>query len=67
MSIKALNSWFNNLDSEDLAFLFPFEYEEAMMSCDPDDDINSFYKEVKRTWKAMTKEQKEEIYKKFNK
>jgi hypothetical protein len=62
MSIKALNSWFNNLDSKELAFLFPFEYEEAMMSCDPDEDINSFYKEVKQTWKVMTKEEKIKLY-----
>ena len=62
MSIKALNSWFNNLDSEELAFLFPFEYEDAMESCDPDDDINSFYKEVKGMWKKMTKEEKMRLY-----
>lgn len=62
MSIKALNSWFNNLDSNVLAYLFYSEYEDAMESCDPDVDINSFYKEVKSIWKGMSKEQKLELY-----
>lgn len=63
MTQKELNDWFNNLDSTQLEFLFSSLYEEAMTSADPSVNINTFYKEVKKEWKQMTKEQKEEMYK----
>lgn len=62
MKTKELNEWFNNLDTEELALIFPFEYEDTMKSCDPGVNINTFYKEAKRMWRAMSKEEKERHY-----
>lgn len=62
MTQKQLDSWFNNLDSFELAELFPSLYEETMLSADPGVNINTFIKEAKSDWKNMSKEQKEELY-----
>lgn len=65
MSVKELNTWFNNLDSYELGFIFESEYEKAMESADPKVNINTFVKDCKAQWKAMSKEQKEELYNQF--
>ena len=65
MNQKQLDSWFKNLDSFELAELFPSLYEEIMMSADPGVNINTFIKEAKSDWKNMSKEQKEELYKMY--
>lgn len=65
MTQKQLDSWFKNLDSFELAELFPSLYEETMLSADPGVNINTFIKEVKSDWKNMSKEQKEELYKMY--
>lgn len=62
MSTKDLNTWFNNLDSYDLSLLFPGEFEDAMMSADPDENINTFIDEAKAHWKCMDKEEKIRLY-----
>ena len=41
------------------------EYEKAMESADPKVNINTFVKDCKAQWKAMSKEQKEELYNQF--
>lgn len=65
MSAKELDKWFNNLDSFELGFMFPGEYEEAMESADPGVNINTFIKDIKKMWKGMSKEQKEKLYNQF--
>lgn len=63
MSQKELDTWFRNLDSFELAEIFPSQYEEAMESADPAVNINTFVREMRADWKRMTKEQKEELHK----
>lgn len=65
MSTKELDKWFNNLDSFELGIMFPGEYEEAMESADPSVNINTFVKDVKQTWKRLSKEKKEELYNEY--
>lgn len=62
MIIKELNKWFNTLDTDTLTYLFFSEWEEVMESCDPDVNINTFYKEVKSIWKGLPKQEKMDIY-----
>lgn len=62
MSLMKLNSWFRNLDTDKLAFLFAREYNEVMESADPKVNINTFYKEVKSIWKGMSKQEKFDLY-----
>ena len=66
ISETKLNKWFRGLDSYDLAMIFPGEYEEVMMSADPDVNINTFYKEARRTWNLMSVSEKTRIYKEMN-
>lgn len=62
MTQKELDKWFNNLNAEELAQIFPSLYEETMASADPSVNINTFYREAKSDWKGMTKEEKEQYY-----
>ena len=62
MTVKELDRWFKDLDTNDLSFLFPFLYEQIMESADPDVSVNDFYKEAKALWRAMTKEEKQELH-----
>ncbi len=63
MTQKELDKWFNNLDSFEIAEIFPSLYEEVMASADPErSDIKYFVKEAKSDWKGMTKEEKEKYY-----
>lgn len=62
MSLMKLNSWFRDLDTDKLAFLFTREYNEVMESADPKVNINTFYKEVKSIWKGMSKQEKFDLY-----
>lgn len=66
ISEAKLNKWFRGLDSEELAMIFPGEYDEVMMSADPSININTFYKEVRRTWNLMPVSEKTRIYKEIN-
>lgn len=62
MSQKELNSWFNSLDSYDLSLLFPSEFEDNMMSADPDDGIDNFIDEARAHWKSLSKDEKIRLY-----
>ena len=66
ISETKLNKWFRSLDSEELAMIFPGEYDEVIMSADPDVNINTFYKEARRSWNLMTTSEKTRIYKEMN-
>ena len=66
ISETKLNKWFRGLDSEELAMIFPGEYDEAMISADPDVNINTFYKEARRSWNLMPVSEKTRIYKEMN-
>jgi hypothetical protein len=66
MKARDLDKWFRNLDSYELASIFPSLYEEYMMSADPRDNINTFIKEARYDWKMMTKEEKMRIYNMFD-
>jgi len=65
MTQRELDKWFRNLDSFEIAEIFPSLYEEVMASADSSVNINTFIKEAKSDWKLMSKEQKEEIYKMY--
>ena len=67
MTRKELDSWFNELDSSEIAKIFPSKYEKAIMSADPDVNINTFLKNAKSDWKLLPKEEKERIFKSLNK
>lgn len=66
ISEAKLNKWFRGLDTNELAMIFPGEYDEVMMSADPDVNINTFYKEVRKTWNTMTVNEKTGIYEEMN-
>lgn len=61
-----LDAWFDNLDSSNLANIFPSEFEHTMMSADPDVNINTFYQKVEAEWKRMSPEEKQEVYHEFH-
>ncbi|MBQ1748375.1 MAG: hypothetical protein II041_06785 [Bacteroidales bacterium] len=65
MKKKELDSWFNSLDSYELGFMFPGEYEETMASADPGVNINTFVREVKAMWKNLSLEEKIELYEQY--
>ena len=65
MTQKELDYWFRNLDSSELGKIFPSMYEDALMSADPDVNINTFIKEAKADWKRMSKEEKERLYNEY--
>lgn len=65
MTTTQLNSWFDSLDSSDLAIIFPGEFFEYTMSADPE-DINDFIDEAEALWEQMSSEEKLEIYNEFN-
>jgi hypothetical protein len=60
-----LDDWFDDLDGDELANLFPGEFEHTMMSADPNDNINTFYNEVREDWQSMSKEDKEALYQEY--
>ncbi len=63
MSIKKIDSWFRNLDTNALAFIFPSLFEKTMASADPDRcTVNDFIKEAKKEWNELGNEQKRELY-----
>ena len=63
---RKLNKWFKNLDSSELANIFPSEFEHTMMSADPDVNINTFIDECKEYWKGLSIEEKEHMYNYYN-
>lgn len=65
MKKKELDSWFNSLDSYELGFMFPDEYEETMASTDPGVNINTFVREVKAMWKNLSLEEKIKLYEQY--
>lgn len=65
MKIKDINKWFKNLDSYEIALIFPGEYEKAMESADPTVNINTFIKEAKVLWMNLPDEEKMEIYEQY--
>ena len=65
MKKKELDSWFNGLDTYELGFMFPGEYEETMASADPKVNINTFVREVKAMWKNLSLEEKMELYEQY--
>lgn len=59
--MKKLN-WFRNLDSSELANIFPGEFEKTMMSADPDVNINTFINDCRKRWDALSQEEKTKLY-----
>lgn len=66
MKTKDLDKWFNNLDSSDMANIFPGVFNNIMMSADPDIDINDFIDEALDEWDSLSTEEKQKIYKDFH-
>lgn len=67
MTKKEINSWFKNLDTLELSFIFSFLYEEIMESADPKRcTVNHFRKEAMESWKSMTDEQKMKIWEEYH-
>ena len=62
-SKKALDAWFRSLPGEGVQEAFAGLFEEIMMSAEPERcTINHFYREACAEWKALSKEEKLEIY-----
>ena len=67
MTKKEINSWFKNLDTLELSFIFSFLYEEIMESADPKRcTVTHFHKEAMESWKSMTDEQKMKIWEEYH-
>ena len=67
MTKKEINSWFKNLDTHELTFIFSFLYEEIMESADPKRcTVNHFHKEAMESWKSMTDEQRMKIWEEYH-
>lgn len=67
MTKKEINSWFKNLDTLELSFIFSFLYEEIMESADPKRcTVNHFHKEAKEIWKNMTDDQRMKIWEEYH-
>ena len=67
MTKKEINSWFKNLDTLELSFIFSFLYEEIMESADPKRcTVNHFHKEAMESWKSMTDEQRMKIWEEYH-
>ena len=67
MTKKEINSWFKNLDTLTLSFIFSSLYEEIMESADPKRcTVNHFYKEVMSNWKNMTDDQRMKIWEEYH-
>lgn len=63
---KKFNKWFKNLDSSELANIFPSAFEHTMMSADPDENINTFIDECNEYWDGLSVEEKEHMYNYYN-
>ena len=67
MTKKEINSWFKNMDTPELSFIFSSLYEEIMESADPKRcTANHFYKEVMSDWKNMTDDQRMKIWEEYH-
>ena len=67
MTKKEINSWFKNLDTLELSFIFSSLYEEIMESADPKKcTVNHFYKEVMSDWKNMTDDQRMKTWEEYH-
>lgn len=67
MTKKEINSWFKNMDTPELSFIFSSLYEEIMESADPKRcTVNHFYKEVMSDWKNMTDDQRMKIWEEYH-
>lgn len=67
MTQKEINSWFKNLDTLELSFIFSFLYEEIMESTDPKRcTVNHFHKEAMESWKNMTDDQRMKIWEEYH-
>ena len=67
MTKKEINSWFKNMDTPELSFIFSSLYEGIMESADPKRcTVNHFYKEVMSDWKNMTDDQRMKIWEEYH-
>lgn len=67
MTKKEINSWFKNMDTPELSFIFSSLYEEIMESADPKRcTVNHFHKEVMSDWKNMTDNQRMKIWEEYH-
>ena len=67
MTKKEINSWFKNLDTLELSFIFSSLYEEIMESTDPKRcTVNHFHKEAMESWKSMTDDQRMKIWEEYH-
>ena len=67
MTQKEINSWFKNLDTLELSFIFSSLYEEIMESADPKRcTVNHFHKEAMESWKNMTDNQRMKIWEEYH-
>ena len=59
MSIKEINSWFNDLDSRQLLRMFPDVFEKNM------GDVNDFIDTCDEMWNSWSEKDKRETYNHF--